>query len=53
MMVFFEVLASNGDTYLGGNDYDEVIVEFIKKRLKKKYRYTPDAIGKERIKKRS
>lgn len=46
----FEVLASNGDTYLGGNDYDEIIVEFIKKKLKKKYRYTPDAIGKERIK---
>ena len=47
----FEVLASNGDTNLGGNDYDEIIAGFIKKKLKKKYRYIPDVIGNERIRK--
>jgi molecular chaperone DnaK len=25
----FEVLATNGDTYLGGDDFDEVIVDFL------------------------
>lgn len=28
----FEVLATNGDTYLGGDDFDKVIVEFWKEK---------------------
>jgi molecular chaperone HscA len=29
----FEVLSTNGDTYLGGDDFDNAIVEFWKKQL--------------------
>jgi molecular chaperone HscA len=30
----FEVLSTNGDTYLGGDDFDQAIVEFWKKKMK-------------------
>lgn len=31
----FEVLATNGDTHLGGDDFDQTIVEFLLKEFKK------------------
>lgn len=33
----FEVKATNGDTHLGGDDFDEVIVDYIVSEFKKEY----------------
>ncbi len=33
----FEVKATNGDTHLGGDDFDEVIVDYICEEFKKEY----------------
>jgi len=33
---FFEVLATNGDTHLGGEDFDHRVVEYLVKQWKKK-----------------
>merc|ERR1711957_290402 len=33
----FEVIATNGDTHLGGEDFDNRVLEFLLKTLKKKY----------------
>ncbi|KAL8110232.1 hypothetical protein AgCh_026084 [Apium graveolens] len=34
----FEVLATNGDTHLGGEDFDQRIMEYFIKLIKKKYK---------------
>lgn len=34
----FDVLATNGDTHLGGEDFDSLLVEFSTKEIKKKMR---------------
>ena len=31
----FEVKSTNGDTHLGGEDFDNVVLEYIKKEFKK------------------
>jgi heat shock protein 5 len=33
----FEVLATNGDTHLGGEDFDQRVMEYFMKEIKKKY----------------
>ena len=33
----FEVLATNGDTHLGGEDFDQVVMHYFMKIIKKKY----------------
>ena len=33
----FEVLATNGDTHLGGEDFDQVVMQYMMKIFKKKY----------------
>ena len=35
----FEVLATNGDTFLGGEDFDMRIVEYLAKRIQKRSRH--------------
>jgi molecular chaperone DnaK len=32
----FEVLATNGDTHLGGDDYDQVLIDFVADEFRKK-----------------
>ena len=32
----FEVLSTNGDTHLGGDDYDEVLINFVAEEFRKK-----------------
>ncbi|GLJ44612.1 hypothetical protein SUGI_0937640 [Cryptomeria japonica] len=34
---FFEVLVTNGDNHLGGEDFDQRIIEYFIKLIKKKY----------------
>merc|ERR1712195_334716 len=34
----FEVLATNGDTHLGGEDFDQRVMEYMMKLFKKKYK---------------
>jgi len=33
----FEVIATNGDTHLGGEDFDQRVMEHFIKLIKKKY----------------
>ncbi|MBM4034001.1 MAG: molecular chaperone DnaK [Planctomycetes bacterium] len=33
----FEVLSTNGDTHLGGDDYDKVVIDFIAEEFKKEH----------------
>ncbi|KAK8805415.1 hypothetical protein WA158_002071 [Blastocystis sp. Blastoise] len=33
----FEVLATNGDTHLGGEDFDQIVMHYFMKIIKKKY----------------
>ncbi|AQL06836.1 Heat shock 70 kDa protein 14 [Zea mays] len=42
----FEVLATNGDTHLGGEDFDQRIMEYFIKLIKKKYSKDNRALGK-------
>ena len=37
----FEVLATNGDTHLGGDDFDEVLINYIADEFKKEQRHRP------------
>ena len=34
-MAFFEVKATNGDTFLGGEDFDKRIIDFLADEFKK------------------
>ena len=34
----FEVLATNGDTHLGGEDFDQRVMQYFIKTTKKKYK---------------
>jgi len=35
-MTVFEVLATNGDTHLGGEDFDQRVMDYLVKQFKKK-----------------
>lgn len=35
----FEVLATSGDTHLGGEDFDQRLMEFFAKLYKRKYHH--------------
>ena len=35
----FEVLATNGDTHLGGEDFDQRIMKYFMKIIKKKHKF--------------
>lgn len=47
----FEVLATNGDTFLGGEDFDNVLIEYIVNEFKKEsgMDITQDALAMQRI----
>lgn len=37
----FEVLSTSGDNFLGGDDWDHVVVQWMVKQIKEKYDYDP------------
>ena len=37
----FEVKATNGDTHLGGDDFDQVLIDYIADEFKKEQRHRP------------
>ena len=37
----FEVLATNGDTHLGGDDFDEVLIDYVAERVQEASRHRP------------
>ena len=37
----FQVLSTNGDTHLGGDDFDQVIIDFLADEFKKQRRHRP------------
>ena len=48
----FETLSINGDTHLGGDDYDEVLINFVAEEFRKQYGIDlrPDAMAHQRLK---
>lgn len=48
----FEVLATSGDNHLGGDDWDHVVVDWIKDRIKKDHKFdiSKDKMGMSRLK---
>ncbi|MDH3004338.1 MAG: molecular chaperone DnaK [Candidatus Shikimatogenerans sp. JK-2022] len=48
----FEVLSTNGDTYLGGDDFDQVIIDWLNKDFynKEKINLIEDSIAHQRLK---
>ena len=36
-MAYFEVKATNGDTHLGGDDFDQVIIDYVAEEFKKQH----------------
>ena len=39
--VDFEVISTNGDTHLGGDDFDEVLINYVADEFKKEQRHRP------------
>jgi L1 cell adhesion molecule like protein len=46
----FEVMATGGDTHLGGEDFDNNVVEYFKKEIKNKYKVDVETKRKSRLK---